>query len=126
MNFRPFLILLLALLVPLAKADQQSDEAQKAFAKELLKALLEDAREKGYAFWPALISEALVVAVPILDGEGRPVGALSCAAIKERLDPKRRVKVVTLLKAEATRIQLRLSGTKTVHHRIAEQSGVRK
>lgn len=42
MNFRPFLILLLALLVPLAKADQQSDEAKKAFAKELLKALLED------------------------------------------------------------------------------------
>jgi hypothetical protein len=42
MNFRPFLFLLLALLVPLAKADQQSDEAKKAFAKELLKALLED------------------------------------------------------------------------------------
>ena len=42
MNFHPFLILLLALLVPLAKADQQSDEAKKAFAKELLKALLED------------------------------------------------------------------------------------
>ena len=42
MNFHPCLILLLALLVPLAKADRQSDEAKKAFAKELLKALLED------------------------------------------------------------------------------------
>jgi len=42
MNLRPFLVLLLALLVPLAKADQQSDEAKKAFARELLKALLED------------------------------------------------------------------------------------
>ena len=42
MNLRPFLMLLLALLVPLAKADQQSDEAKKAFARELLKALLED------------------------------------------------------------------------------------
>jgi hypothetical protein len=42
MKFRAFLILLLALLVPLAKADQQSDDAKKAFAKELLKALLED------------------------------------------------------------------------------------
>ena len=42
MNFRPFLILLLALLVPLAKADPQSDAAKKAFAQELLKALLED------------------------------------------------------------------------------------
>lgn len=42
MNFRPFLILLLALLVPLAKADEQSDRAKKALAQELLKALLED------------------------------------------------------------------------------------
>ncbi len=42
MNLRPFLVLLLALLVPIAKADQQSDQAKKAFAQELLKALLED------------------------------------------------------------------------------------
>ena len=46
MNLRPFLMLLLALLVPLAKADQQSDEAKKAFARELLKALLEDDDEE--------------------------------------------------------------------------------
>lgn len=77
-----------------------------------IKGLLEDAREKGYAFWPALISEALVVAVPILDGERKPIGALSCAAIKERLEPKRRERVVALLKAEATRIQLRLTGAR--------------
>lgn len=77
-----------------------------------IKSLLDDARKKGYAFWPALISEALVVAVPILDGEGKPIGALSCAAIKERLDPKRRERVVALLKAEATRIQLRLTGAR--------------
>lgn len=42
MNFRPFLILLLALLVPLAKADEQSERIKKAIAQELLKALLED------------------------------------------------------------------------------------
>ena len=42
MKLLSILMLLLALLVPLAKADQQSDEAKKAFARELLKALLED------------------------------------------------------------------------------------
>jgi hypothetical protein len=42
MNLSRFLILLLALLVPLAKADEQSDRAKKALAQELLKALLED------------------------------------------------------------------------------------
>ena len=76
-----------------------------------IRKLLQDTRENGYAFWPALISEALVVAVPVLDREGKPIGALSCAAIKERLDPKRRLRVVALLKAEAARIQQRLAGT---------------
>jgi DNA-binding IclR family transcriptional regulator len=74
--------------------------------------LLADTRRQGYAFWPALISEALVVAVPVLDREKRPIGALSCAAIKERLDPKRRLRVVALLKAEAAKIEKRMSGAK--------------
>lgn len=74
--------------------------------------LLADTRRQDYAFWPALISEALVVAVPILDREQRPLGALSCAAIKERLGPKRRLRVVALLKAEAAKIQQRMSGAR--------------
>jgi DNA-binding IclR family transcriptional regulator len=77
-----------------------------------IRKLLEEARSKGYAFWPALISEALVVAVPILGPDRKPVGALSCAAIKERLTPARRARAVALLKAEAARIQLRMSGAK--------------
>jgi DNA-binding IclR family transcriptional regulator len=51
-----------------------------------------------------------VVAVPILDREGRALGALSCAAIKERLEPARRRQVVALLQAEADAIQRRLGG----------------
>jgi len=35
-----------------------------------IRTLLADARRHGYAFWPALISEAYVVAVPILDRDG--------------------------------------------------------
>jgi DNA-binding IclR family transcriptional regulator len=73
-----------------------------------IRQLLADTRRQGYAFWPGLISEAYVVAVPILDARGRPLGALSCAAIKERLDPKRRLRVVELLKAEAARMRQRM------------------
>ncbi len=73
---------------------------------------LEEARKTGYAFWPALISEALVVGVPILGQDKRPVGALSCAAIKERLGPTRRARVASLLKLEAMRIERRMSGAK--------------
>jgi len=75
-----------------------------------IRKLLEDARNSGYAFWPALISEALVVGVPILGRDGRPIGALSCAAIKERLGPTRRAKVAALLKAEAKKIERRMGG----------------
>ena len=77
-----------------------------------IRAMLADARRHGYAFWPALISEAFVVAVPILDRDGRPLGALSCAAIKERLDPKRRQQVAALLQAEADGIRQRMGGVK--------------
>lgn len=75
-----------------------------------IRQLLADCKASGHAFWPGLISEALVVAVPILDREGRPLGALSCAAIPSRLGPKRRREVVALLQAEADGIRRRLSG----------------
>jgi hypothetical protein len=42
MNLHSYLLLLLVFLVPLAKADSQTDEAKKVIARELLKALLED------------------------------------------------------------------------------------
>lgn len=66
-----------------------------------IRKLLAEARRDGYAFWPALISEAYVVAVPILDADGRPVGALSCAAIRERMGPARRKEIARFLKDEA-------------------------
>jgi hypothetical protein len=42
MNLRALLLAALSLLMPLAKADEQSDKLKKAVAQELLKALLED------------------------------------------------------------------------------------
>lgn len=75
-----------------------------------IRKLLEDSRRTGFAFWPALISEAFVVAVPILGRDGKPLGALSCAAIKERLGPTRRAKIAALLKIEAKKIERRMGG----------------
>jgi DNA-binding IclR family transcriptional regulator len=77
-----------------------------------IRQLVAEADRNGYVFWPSLISEAAVVAVPILDGGGRPVGALSCAAIKERLAPTRRKEVAKLLQKQADAIHQRLSGGK--------------
>lgn len=110
------------LAVLAALADPEAKEALERVRTRLdaypkvsvtrIRQLLADTRRQGYAFWPALISEALVVAVPILDREQRPLGALSCAAIKERLDPRRRLRIVALLKAEAARIQQRMGSAK--------------
>ncbi len=110
----------LAVLAALPEAEQKEilkrvRERLGAYPKasfSRIRTLLADARREGYAFWPALISEALVVGVPILDRDGNPVGALSCAAIKERLDPKRRLRVVALLKAEADSIREHMGGAR--------------
>lgn len=77
-----------------------------------IRQMVAETQRNGYAVWPALISEALVVAVPILDSEGRPLGALSCAAIKERLVPTRRREVAALLRTQADALHDRLGGAK--------------
>lgn len=108
----------LAVLAALPAAEQRAIlarlrgrlEAYPKVTRARVRALLAECKAQGYAFWPALISEALVVAVPILDREGRPLGAISCAAIRPRLDPKRRRQVAALLQAEADGIRRRLSG----------------
>jgi len=90
-----------------------------------MRSLLADTLRQGYAFWPALISEAYVVAVPILDRDGRALGALSCAAIKERLDPKRRRQVAALLQAEADAIRQRLGGARNGRAAHAARAGAK-
>jgi DNA-binding IclR family transcriptional regulator len=110
----------LAVLLPMPDAERRdiltrAGARLKAYPKVTtakIRELLADAQRNGYAFWPALISEALVVAVPILDREGAPLGALSCAALKERLEPARRREVAALLQREADAIHRRLGGGK--------------
>lgn len=78
-----------------------------------IRQLLAEVQRSGYAFWPPLISEALVVAVPILDRDARPLGALSCAGIRERLGPPRRRQIAELLQSEADVIYERLGGARS-------------
>ena len=75
-----------------------------------VKQLLRQTQKTGYAYWPGLISEAHVVGVPIRNSGGEPIGALSCAAIKERLQGPRRKRVVALLAREAEDIGRQLPG----------------
>lgn len=77
-----------------------------------IRQLLVQTKREGYSYWPGLISEAHVVGVPVFGAAGEPVGALSCAAIRERLDDRRRKKVVALLKAEARAIERQLNGAR--------------
>lgn len=79
-----------------------------------VKQLLRKTQKVGYAYWPGLISEAHVVGVPIRNSAGEPIGALSCAAIKERLQGARRRRIVALLSEEAEAIGRQLPCVKRV------------
>ena len=92
------------------KAVQQALSAYPKVTPGRVKELLRQTQKAGYAYWPGLISEAHVVGVPIRNSAGEPVGALSCAAIRERLAGARRKRVVSLLSHEAEAIGRQLPG----------------
>ena len=107
--------------LPAADIEAALKEVQKQLAAyprvtmARVRKLLRRTQQEGYSYWPGLISEAHVVGVPIRDGAGQPIGALSCAAIRERLGGTRLRRVVGLLKAEAAQIGKHL-GTKQGNH----------
>ncbi len=75
----------------------------------VLRTLVEETRAKGYALNPGLIlPSSWGVGVPIRGGDGRPVGALSIAAIESRLSEARQQEIESLLRKEATWIEMRL------------------
>jgi DNA-binding IclR family transcriptional regulator len=76
----------------------------------VLRTLVQEARAKGYALNPGLIlPSSWGVGVPIRGVDGRPVGALSIAAIESRLGEARQREIASLLKKEATWVEMRLS-----------------
>ena len=76
----------------------------------VLRTLIRETRAKGYALNPGLIlPSSWGVGVPIRGVDGRPIGALSIAAIESRLSEARQPEIASLLKKEATWIEMRLS-----------------
>ncbi|MFD0465295.1 IclR family transcriptional regulator [Microvirga aerilata] len=76
----------------------------------VLRSLVEETRVNGYALNPGLLlPSSWGVGVPIRGVDGRPIGALSIAAIESRLSEARQREIASLLKKEATWIEMRLS-----------------
>jgi DNA-binding IclR family transcriptional regulator len=76
----------------------------------VLRTLVQETRAKGYALNPGhILPSSWGVGVPIRGVDGRPVGALSIAAIESRLSETRQREIASLLKKEATWIEMRLS-----------------
>lgn len=104
-----------------ALQDQEVEEVLTANAEVLaekypnhlpsvLRTLVQETRAKGYALNPGLILQSSWgVGVPIRGVDGRPIGALSIAAIESRLSEARQGEIASLLKKEATWIEMRLS-----------------
>jgi DNA-binding IclR family transcriptional regulator len=76
----------------------------------VLRSLVQETRVNGYALNPGLLlPSSWGVGVPIRGVDGRPIGALSIAAIESRLSEARQREIASLLKKEATWIEMRLS-----------------
>ncbi len=76
----------------------------------VLRSLVQETRVNGYALNPGLLlPSSWGVGVPIRGADGRPIGALSIAAIESRLSEARQREIASLLKKEATWIEMRLS-----------------
>lgn len=85
--------------------------AQKypSFSPVILHRLVLETRARGYAVNPGLIlSDSWAIGVAICGPDGRPVGALSIAAIASRLSEKRQRELAPLLRKEAGWIETRL------------------
>ena len=79
------------------------------FTRDAVMRLVARTRADGYAFNDGLIVPAMnAIAVPVRDGDGRPLFALSLAAIRDRMTPDRRRDLVTILKNEAADLERRL------------------
>jgi DNA-binding IclR family transcriptional regulator len=107
----------LALLAALPDAEIAAVLARNAgwlkdfdgFTADALTRLVERTRAQGYAFNDGLIVPAMnAIAVAVRDADGRPLFALSLAAIRDRMAPDRLGGLLDLLKSEAAELECRL------------------
>jgi DNA-binding IclR family transcriptional regulator len=88
-----------------------------------LRTLVQETRMKGYALNPGLIlSGSWGVGVSIRGADGRPVGALSIAAIESRLSETRQREIASLLKKEAAWIEVRLGEVGTAERQSRKKA----
>lgn len=93
----------------LAANTQALESHYPGYGVEVLRAQVADARGRGYALNPGLyVAGSWGIAVPVLGPDGRPLGALSLAAIESRLSPERQAELVPLLKREAQALEAAL------------------
>ncbi|SLN76687.1 HTH-type transcriptional regulator KipR [Oceanibacterium hippocampi] len=86
----------------------------KRFGPDELRALVDETRNRGYSFNDGRIVTAMcAVGIPVFDPRDRVVASISIAAIRERMEPDRVRWMVSLLKAEAEKLQARLSDMTT-------------
>src|SRR5262245_12749932 len=108
----------LALLAWLEPAEREQALAAAAtelepyprFTPPILRRQVEETRRRGYSFVGGTILPGMsAVGVPVLDGGGQVLAALSVAAIDARLAEPRRTQVVAILKAQARALAASLS-----------------
>lgn len=85
------------------------------FPPDLLRVLVAETRARGYALNPGiLVPGSWGIGVPVRDGAGRPIGALSIAAIESRLAEARQPEIAALLTREARLLEAALNRSTSV------------
>lgn len=85
--------------------------AYPGYSPDLLRRATGEARARGYALNPGLyVAGSWGIGVPVRGADGRPLGALSLAAIESRLGAERQKELVPLLQREAAVLEAKLGG----------------
>lgn len=82
------------------------------YSPDLLRRAMGDTRTRGYALNPGLyVAGSWGIGVPVIGPDGRPLAALSLAAIESRLGAERQKELVPLLQREAAVLEAALGGS---------------
>ncbi len=107
----------LALLAFLPEAEREAAIAASGpalarypgFGPETLRDLVAETRRRGHSFNDGrIVSGMCAIGVPVRDGKGRVVAAISVAAIRDRMAEARLPSIVALLEAEAAALSERI------------------
>jgi DNA-binding IclR family transcriptional regulator len=100
--------------------------AYPSYSSERLRQLVAETRRAGFAVNKGLIvAGSWGVGVAVIGEDGRPVGALSVAAIEARLPERRQLEVARLMKAAACDLSSRLRQLKSIGRARPPRSAAR-